>query len=382
MEWIEDNIKIFDNFLDNLSRIDKNSSKLKKSVAGTLQSIVDCILSAKSSSLLGHIMQKCFYYMEVNTTEGQFFPILFVDAITKAIYHSDTQHIGRTFSPFVVDVAFLLVNISSSEKINGSSAELFEKSLSLYCVIVKSCPEIHAQFKVNGPLKLLGKAKQLHEDKKYDILNSFCKVVCFSCFSFKEKEILFLDYELMTKGDVSIFKSFKREYSEFHLLLIKTFTITDCTKLPFFSRYLEIVDALLEVVNYRKQIFANDCRVMISLITLAMISNDTDMNRLKKALVKLFKLSMIYLPNESFNKLCVVMNNENYENNQKNFAGAYKKWVIFNVFPDLLRELVEVHSILLLDSSIYLDNFKTLLQFIGTAFTIYEFDIKMLLDLT
>ena len=382
VEWIEANIKMFDNFLNTISLCDKGSSKLKKAISATIRNIVDCIIVSKNSTLLTHMMQKCVYYIEINKDEGLFFSALLIDAITKAIIHGEKHHISKTLNPITVDMSFLLIDISLSKNESDFHPMLFEKSLLLYCVIVKSCPEVYAQFTVNGPLKLLGKAHELNEKKNYVLLNSFCKVICFSSFSFKTNETLFLDYEFITDCDVSIFKSFEKEYIEFHLLLLKVFAVADCTKLPFFFRYHEIVGSLIETEKYQRQIFNNECRVIISLITIAMVENDLASSATKILLIKLLKLSMIYIPNDIFEKLSIVMNSDNYESGHRNFARAYKKWVIFQIFPKLCEELIEVHSTLLVENITYGDNFKTLLGLVGTLFTVYEFNQKFLLNLT
>lgn len=379
VEWIESNIKMFDNFLDTISHI-KASPKIKKALSNTLENIFDCALAAENSPLMIHMMQKCFFYMNKDTEEGRFFSGLLLDSVTKSISHSDEHHICRTISPVIVDIVYLLINTTSTDLFNENYETLFEKSLLLYCVIVKSCPEIFAQFKINGPLKLLGIANEFYVNKKLNLLNSFCKVICFSSFSFKSNDALFLDYELITEGELPLSLLFEKECLEFHLLLLKVISLLDFKDIPFISKYYEILDGLLESDKFRIQIFDNECRVMMSLITVSMIKVYPDNLETKKILIKMLKLSLIFLPNESFEKLSIVFNSDNYESDHRNLAGIYKKWIIFEIIPSLFKDLLDVHATLLVENTLYPENFKTLLNFIGTIFLSYKFDSGVLID--
>lgn len=379
VEWIESNIKMFDNFLHTIANI-KPSPQLKKSLLNTLENIFDCALAAENSPLMMHMMQKCFFYMSMDTDEGHIFSGLLLDSVTRAICHSDEQHVDRAISPVVVDIVFLLIDVTSTASFNENYEKLFEKSLLLYCVVVKSCSEMYTQFKVSGPLKLLGIASELHENKKLDLLNSFCKVICFSSFSFRSKDALFLDYDLITKGEVPVSSLFEEEYLEFHLLLLKVFSLSNIEEVSFITQYYEILKSMLESDKYRKSIFDNDCRIITSLVTVSMVQNNSVKLEMKKLLTKMLKLSIIFLPNEDFTKLGIVLNSDNYESGYRNFAVTFKKWIIFEIIPSLFKELLEVHATLLVESSMYFENFKTLLNFIGTVFAAYRFENDFLID--
>ncbi|KAL6937172.1 hypothetical protein ACO0OL_001733 [Hanseniaspora opuntiae] len=344
VEWIESNIKIFDNFLHTISNI-KTSPKVNKSLTTTLENIYDCALAAENAHLMMHMMQKCLFYMSRETDEGRIFSGLLLEAVTRAISHSNEHHVGRTISPVIVDIVCLLIDITSTTPFNEKHEKI-----------------------------------ELHENKKLNLLNSFCKVICFSAFSFRSKDALFLDYDLITEGEMSISSLFEDEYLEFHLLLLKVFSFLNIEKVPFATRYYEILDSMLESDKYRKKIFDNECKIMMSLITVSMVQNNQDNCQIKKLLIKMLKLSLIFLPNEDFKKLAIVLNSDNYESGYRNFAGAYKKWIIFEIFPSLFNELLEVHATLLVENSEYLHNFKTILNLIGTVFMAYKFDGNFLID--
>ncbi|OBA28694.1 beach-domain-containing protein [Hanseniaspora valbyensis NRRL Y-1626] len=360
INWIENHIDILDSFFTHLDFLANKDIEINSAIYILLTSFLQSCFESFNNIITNHLLQYCIYKLSLkHESRLQLTEIIIESLINNIILFDKTDY--NEFKPVFSDELTSSLITSCIKNSDTVPVLLFEKCFLLYLCINKLTDRSCKLFLKNSPPKLLGYALLLDEQGKDQYLKSFCKILFLGSFDIQHSsETAFIGCSVLEMFDSDRYwNHINKDFTELHLLLLKI--MSTCLKNQnefFIDRYCQLFNIMTMNKKYLIKVFENDCKVLMSLVSLSISLHETDNLKVNKCIANFFVQSIINLNFKNFAKIINILNQDNYDNTNVNFTKNTRVWISLEILPLVFKSLnsMDINK----NCDTYVSNLKTI----------------------